>query len=126
MLKKAKNILAFLCLLAIVFSVGYAYLWLDWNPVFSYQEGYLQKLSKKGFICKTWEGELVVEPDLGIKRKFQFSIRDDDVARKVQEHLGSPVHLEYQIHHGITFFGCLGDTLNFATGVTRKSENKQE
>lgn len=122
MLKKAKNILALFFLLAIIFLVAYAYLWFDWNPSFSYQEGYLQKLSKKGFACKTWEGELVMEPEFGTQRKFQFSVRDEDIAKKVQENIGMPVHLEYQIHHGITFFGCIGDTLNFVTGISRKPE----
>lgn len=118
MLKTLRNIFIIIPLLGVFFISAYVYLLIHEKATPSYQEGYLQKLSKKGFICKTWEGELGIDPELGLQRKFLFSIRDDDVARKVQEHIGKPVHLEYQVLQGIRLFGCLGDTPNIVTGIT--------
>lgn len=119
--KHAKNIAAILCPLLMLLVLAYGYFWHDWKPTFGSQSGYLQKLSKKGFICKTWEGEMAAEngPE-GEQKKFLFSIRDDEVAQQVHAGIGMPVHLEFQIHKGVTYFGCLGDTIYMVTKVVRR------
>jgi hypothetical protein len=88
---------------------------------FSYSQGesvgFVQKLSYKGWICKTWEGEqirsianLQTAPD-----KFLFSVRDDAVAEKINQTLGEKVVLEYEEHRGLP--GCFGDTSHFIVNV---------
>ena len=79
--------------------------------------GFVQKLSKKGWICKTWEGELnmVVLPG-GMPDKFYFTVREDDVASQINRVAGKQVSLDYQEHRFIPTT-CFGDTVYFVTGV---------
>jgi hypothetical protein len=79
--------------------------------------GFVQKLSKKGWICKTWEGELnmVVLPG-GMPDKFYFTVREDDVASQINRVAGKQVSLDYQEHRFIPTT-CFGDTEYFVTGV---------
>jgi hypothetical protein len=79
--------------------------------------GYLQKLSKKGWICKTWEGELAMATMPGVVPEiFSFSIRDDAVATKVNELQGRRVALEYSQKKGVPT-KCFGESEYFVTGV---------
>lgn len=84
--------------------------------------GYVQKISYKGWICKTWEGEqvraLAVMP--AIPEKFAFTVRDADIADQINASIGKKVVLEYQQHKGLP--SCLGDTEHFVTKVTPVSE----
>ena len=68
------------------------------------RSGVVQKISKKGFVWKTWEGEL----NLGYVTShgegkfapalFYFSVTDDDVVEQLQkaERTGDRVTLEYK------------------------------
>ena len=80
--------------------------------------GYVQKLSYKGWICKTWEGEqvraLAVMP--AIPEKFEFTVRDVAVADQINAHIGQKVVLEYEQHKGLP--SCFGETEHFITKVT--------
>ncbi len=79
--------------------------------------GYVQKLSKKGWICRTWEGELAMSNVPGAApEKFMFTVRDDAVARAIQAKDGRRVALSYEQHRGIPF-SCLGETQYFVTGI---------
>jgi hypothetical protein len=85
--------LAILCLLAI------AWVWLTLNSSYSEGDraGYVQKLSKKGWLCKTWEGEIAMVTMPGaIPEKFEFTVRDDAVAEKINTLAGKRVVLYYQ------------------------------
>ena len=82
-----KNLL--LILLAIVaggillFS-AYVWLALHWSYSDGERAGYVQKFSSKGWICKTWEGELSLVAIPGAApEKFLFTVRDDAVAQQV-------------------------------------------
>ena len=79
--------------------------------------GYVQKFSKKGWLCKTWEGELsmVNIPGQAQERWF-FTVRDDSVARVLTDVMGQRVALTYEEHRGIPF-SCIGETPYFVTGV---------
>jgi hypothetical protein len=88
---------------------------------YSYSEGeragYVQKLSKKGWICKTWEGEMAMVTMPGtVAEKFYFTVREDSVAAKINETVGRRVVLMYEEHKWIPF-SCFGDTGYFVTGV---------
>ena len=63
-----------------------AYTWivLNWSYSEGERAGYVQKLSKKGWLCKTWEGELALVTMPGtVGEKFFFSVPDDAVAHKI-------------------------------------------
>ena len=79
--------------------------------------GFVQKISYKGWLCKTWEGEqvraLAVVP--AIPEKFEFTVRDATVVDKINQHLGQKVVLEYEQHRGLP--RCLGDSEHFVIDV---------
>ena len=79
--------------------------------------GYVQKFSKKGWLCKTWEGELAMVSMPGtMSEKFLFTVRDDKVADYINNSLGKRVALSYQQHVGIPT-SCFGETEYFVTAV---------
>ncbi|HKI06637.1 MAG TPA: hypothetical protein VKK31_31965 [Thermoanaerobaculia bacterium] len=95
------------------------YVWLALN--FDYSEGeragYVQKFSRKGWLCKTWEGELaMVNLPGAMPELFHFSVRDDTVAKSLNESLGQRVRLHYEQHKGIPT-ACFGETEYFVTQV---------
>lgn len=110
-------------LVAIVLAVS-AWLWLAWHWSYSTGEraGWVQKLSSKGWICKTWEGELALVSLPGsTTEKFYFTVHDDAVARQVTRHMGKRVALHYEEKVGLPT-SCFGDTRHFVTGVTLSEE----
>jgi hypothetical protein len=79
--------------------------------------GYVQKLSRKGWLCKTWEGELQLSNIPGSAPiLFQFSIRSDSLARAIEALAGRQVSLHYEQHPGVPS-SCFGETEYFVTGV---------
>lgn len=79
--------------------------------------GYVQKLSKKGWLCKTWEGELAMANLPGTMPEiFHFSVRNDSVAAMIEKNVGKRVSLSYEQHRGIPT-PCFGETQYFVTGV---------
>ena len=88
---------------------------------FSYSRGdrvgYVQKFSDKGWICKTWEGELaMVNLPGAMPETFHFTARDDSVAKRINGSLGQRVVLHYEQHVGLPT-SCFGDTSYFVTEV---------
>ncbi len=79
--------------------------------------GYIQKLSKKGWICKTWEGELAMATMPGtMPQIFSFSIRSDSIAGLIQKNMGKRVSIAYDEHRGIPT-KCFGETRYFVTNA---------
>ncbi|MBI3791666.1 MAG: hypothetical protein HY275_12425 [Gemmatimonadetes bacterium] len=79
--------------------------------------GYLQKLSKKGWVCKTWEGELAMSNVPGqMPEKFLFTVHADSLAEVMQKLDGKRVVVSYAQHVAIPT-SCFGDTPYWATGV---------
>ena len=79
--------------------------------------GYLQKFSKKGWLCKTWEGELaLVNMPGAMPEIFYFSVRDDRVAERLTNQMGNRVSVTYEEHKGIPT-SCFGETDYFVTDV---------
>jgi hypothetical protein len=77
--------------------------------------GYLQKLSKKGWICKTWEGELAMASMPGAMPEiFHFTVRNDELAGRMQRMSGQRVSITYEEHKGVPT-SCFGDTKYFVT-----------
>ena len=79
--------------------------------------GYVQKLSKKGWLCKTWEGELAMANLPGtLPEIFHFSVRNDSIAAVIENNVGKRVSLSYEQHRGIPT-SCFGETQYFVTAV---------
>lgn len=96
-----------------------AWLWLTlhWNYSEGERAGYVQKLSKKGWVCKSWEGEIAMVSMPGaIPEKFDFSVRDEAVAQKINALAGKRVVLMYRQHKFIPST-CFGETEYFVTDV---------
>jgi len=115
--RRAKRILG-ATLVIIVALVGlYTWLTLTWTYSTGERAGYVQKFSKKGWICKTWEGELaMVNLPGAMAEKFYFTVRNDSVAALVNASLGRRVALSYRQHIGIPT-SCFGDTQYFVGEV---------
>ena len=92
---------------------------LSWSYSKGDRAGYIQKFSHKGWLCKTWEGELSMVNIPGqAQEKFAFSVRSDSVAREINRLMGDRVAITYEQHPGIPL-RCFGETDYFVTGVRR-------
>jgi len=112
-----------LFLLVLVFvlpgCVFAAWAWITLHVSYSEGEraGYVQKISKKGWVCKTWEGELAMSTFPGTAPQiFTFSVRDDAVAEKIENAAGQRVALRYQQHKFVPS-RCFAETEYFITSV---------
>jgi hypothetical protein len=97
-----------------------AYFWaaLSWNYSTGERAGWVQKLSKKGWVCKTWEGEMAMVSMPGaIPEKFVFTVRSDAVAGEINRVMGRRVTLHYEEKVGLPTT-CFGETRHFVTKVT--------
>ncbi|MFZ5844027.1 MAG: hypothetical protein ACOY3E_14160 [Pseudomonadota bacterium] len=95
----------------------YTWLVLSWSYSKGERAGYVQKLSEKGWLCKTWEGELAMINVPGtLTEKFAFTVRDDATVEKINRSLGKRVALIYEQHVGIPN-SCFGETGYFVTDV---------
>jgi len=102
-------------------------LWILFALSFAYSEGeragVLQKFSRKGWLCKTYEGELALYVVGGVAPQiWHFSTRDEDVAKQLSEAVGKNVQLHYTEHRGIPTT-CFAETPYFASGF-RIVENR--
>jgi hypothetical protein len=108
-----------LALVAVALLIaGYFWLVLTWSYSTGERAGWIQKVSKKGWVCKTWEGELAMISMPGAApEKFYFTVRDDAVAQRVNQVMGKRVTLHYEEKVGLPT-SCFGETRHFVTRVT--------
>jgi hypothetical protein len=95
------------------------YIWitLSWSFSEGDRSGVLQKLSRKGWICKTYEGELMLQPTPGaLPEKFLFTVRDEGVAMQVKQALGRKAVVTYAEHPAVPTT-CFGETQYFVKEV---------
>lgn len=116
----SRSIARFSLLLLLVVLTG-AVLWTWFTLSYDYSDGeragYVQKFSRKGWVCKTWEGELaLVNLPGAMPEIFHFSVRDDNVAKRIQEVVGKRVALTYEQHIGVPT-SCFGETQYFVVEV---------
>lgn len=79
--------------------------------------GYAQKLSHRGWLCKTWEGELaMVNLPGAMPEIFRFSVRNDSIAHLIERNLGKRVSLSYEQHRGVPT-SCFAETQYYITNV---------
>ena len=110
-------LLAILVLPIVIFSL-WAWVTLGWVYSTGDRAGYVQKLSKKGWLCKTWEGELnmVSPPGSMMPQIFAFTVPSDSLAAILMQDMGKRVSLTYEEHRGIPS-SCFGETGYFVTNV---------
>ena len=114
---KVLKSLTILLVSAIALFSLYVYVALNWSYSSGERAGFLQKVSHKGWICKTWEGELsLVAMPGAAPEKFLFTVRDEAVAQKVSAAAGKRVTLNYEQHKGLPS-SCFGDTEYFVIDV---------
>jgi hypothetical protein len=105
-------------LLLAALGAGYAWLALSWSYSSGERAGWVQKFSNKGWVCKTWEGELALVSLPGSSvEKFLFTVRDEAVAREVSAATGKRVTLHYEEKVGLPT-SCFGETRYFVGKVT--------
>lgn len=120
MLGNSKGLLKYVMWLVLIPIVLFVlYTWATLSFVYSSGEraGYVQKFSLKGYVCKTWEGELVLVSMPGTQaEKFFFTVKEDDVAKKINDSLGKRVKISYEEHQGIPS-SCFGESAYFVHDV---------
>ena len=114
---KVIKVSAALLALAVLLLIAYTWLVLSWSYSSGERAGYVQKFSHKGLLCKTWEGEMALVSMPGtVAEKFYFTVRDDAVAKQINESIGKRVALSYEQHLGVPS-SCFGETQYFISGI---------
>jgi hypothetical protein len=115
--KRAGKVIAILLIVPALLFALYIFIALHWSYSEGERAGFVQKLSKKGWLCKTWEGELALVSLPGAApEKFNFTVRDDAVADRINKQVGTRVALVYAQHKGLPG-SCFGDTEYFVTDI---------
>ena len=117
MKSKFLRFIVLLLIALLLLASGWLWLTLNWSYSQGERAGYVQKLSRKGWLCKTWEGEIAMVTMPGaIPEKFDFTVRDEVVAQKINLLAGRRVVLNYEQHRFIPS-SCFGETEYFVAGV---------
>ncbi|WP_290643906.1 hypothetical protein [Aquabacterium sp.] len=105
-------------LILVVLPVSYFMGAIKWSYSDGERAGWVQKLSRKGWVCKTWEGELALVSQPGAPlEKFPFTIWEDKVAEDLNKFIGKRVSLHYEEKVGLPS-SCFGETRYYITKVT--------
>jgi hypothetical protein len=117
-----RRLLTALLILALL-GVLYFLVVLNWSYSSGERAGWIQKLSHKGWVCKTWEGELALVslPGTSTVEKFVFTVRDERVAAELTAVMGTRVSLHYEQKVGLPT-SCFGETRYYITHVTPAHE----
>ena len=108
-------LLPLVILIALV--AAYFYAMLSWSYSTGDRAGWVQKISHKGWLCKTWEGELALVSMPGAPvEKFHFTVFDDAVAADINRHMGKRVSLHYEQKVGLPT-SCFGETRYYVNKV---------
>jgi len=114
---KAGVFLVLILIVVILLLAAYVWVALHYNYSDGERAGYIQKFSRKGWICKTWEGELAMANLPGtMPQVFTFTVRDPAVAERINKSMGGRVRLHYDQHKGLPT-SCFGETEYFVTDV---------
>lgn len=113
LIQRVRRTLFLMVFLSLAIIAAYTWFSLHYSYSDGERAGVLQKLSHKGWLCKTWEGELLLTPMAGtLPEKFEFTVPDDAVAAKVNGLMGKRVTLTYDQHRGVPT-NCFGETEYF-------------
>jgi hypothetical protein len=113
------RILLILVVLAVVLVALWTWFALSWSYSEGERAGVLQKFSKKGWICKTYEGELAQYVVGGVAPQiWYFSTRDEKLAQQFSSAVGEQIRLHYTEHRGVPT-NCFAETPYFAESFTK-------
>jgi len=116
--RRIRNFLILALLAAVAIAALYVWLAVSWSYSTGERAGYVQKFSRKGWICKTWEGEVAMVALPGaMPEMFPFTVRDETVAAQINGMLGERVVATCDYH--LPLPGCLGDTRYWVKNVRR-------
>ena len=111
-----KALLTFL-IACVLLLAGFTWATLHFSYSDGERAGYVQKLSRKGWLCKTWEGEMAMVTMPGtLTDKFLFTADNAAVAKQINDTVGKRVALVYEQHRWVPF-SCFGETEYFVTSV---------
>jgi len=117
------RVLVLFLVAVVVLAAAWTWMTLHWTYSEGERAGYVQKFSHKGWLCKTWEGEVAMVTMPGaIPDKFYFTVRDDAVAAKINALAGKRLVLHYRQHRYIPTT-CFGDTEYFVDDVHAVEDN---
>jgi len=104
-------------------AVAWVWITLHWSYADGERAGYVQKLSSKGWLCKTWEGEIAMVTMPGaIPDKFEFTVRNEAIAQKINALSGKRVVLSYRQHKFVPST-CFGETEYFIDDARELLDN---
>src|SRR5258708_1607019 len=111
------TVLTLLVVPPILFA-GWAWVTLKYVYARGERAGFVQKISKNGWLCKTWEVELaMVNLPGAMPEIFHFTIRDEAIAHQTERLVGQRVSLTYEQHKGVPT-ACFGDTEYFIVRIS--------
>jgi hypothetical protein len=111
------KVLLIVVVLVVAGLAGFSWVTLHWSYSDGERAGYVQKLAHKGWLCKTWEGEMAMVTMPGtVAEKFYFTVPSDAVAAQINASVGKRMALHYEQHKWIPS-SCFGDTEYFVTSV---------
>lgn len=117
LIRTATKIFSGIVLVLVLGFAAWTWITLSYNYSVGERAGYVQKISLKGWLCKTWEGQLsMINYPGAAPELFVFSVRDEAVAKRVEASVGKRVALTYAQHIGVPS-SCFGDTQYFITDV---------
>jgi len=112
------RLLIWILVLGIVLGGAWTWFSLSWSYSEGERAGILQKFSRKGWICKTYEGELALYIVGGVAPQiWHFSTRDPKLAEQLSKAVGQDMRLQYSEHRGVPT-NCFAETPYFASGFT--------
>lgn len=124
-LKTLLKYIAWFTLLAITLLALYTWASLSWVYSSGERAGYVQKFSLKGYVCKTWEGELILVSMPGTQaEKFAFTVKDEAIAKKINASMGKRVKIDYEEHKGIPS-SCFGESPYFVKDILNLENQAQ-
>lgn len=117
-----KYFIGFILSILLLF-VLYTWLTLSWSYSSGERAGLVQKISQKGWVCKTWEGELIMVSMPGTQaEKFYFTVRDEPLAKRISAAAGKRVKLVYEEHKGVPT-SCFGETSYYVRDILPLAPN---
>jgi hypothetical protein len=118
MMRRSKVKIALSAITLLAAAAG-AFVWLalHWTYSDGQRAGYVQALSRTGWACKTWEGQMNLITAPGTRaEQFRFTVRDPELAAGLMALSGRPVALHYQQHKGVPG-SCFGESEYFVVGA---------
>jgi hypothetical protein len=116
---RVRAIILLIVLIPVVVVALWVWVALGYTYASGERAGYVQKISKKGWLCKTWEGELAMANLPGtMPQIFSFTVRNDSIANVLEQTIGKQVSVTYEQHRGLPT-SCFGETEYFISRVNR-------